>query len=543
MPDFQPQRARVGAGSNASAAAIAPGVPGRTTLVEQQPASRTFDPECMAALQALAATLQRGARGYDWGLGGPTRFFPALATISEAVRGERDDGKALAPDERQRYFEAGLAALAPALELAAADPGRRAWLDVQVTPYVARVRAELATGRAEQRVRDAISIGGEVIELPPHATPREQAPVVQLAARELVRTLASINETAIRFGHDPIHHEVEHLMAGHGHATLGILELQHALVAIDTLLALDDEHLAHELAHPEGVFAGVASFAELVELAIELLGEGIALTGYFVAAIGKALGDTGFVASGMGLARMTGLVFANIVAAVELVHGVAVLLDRHATGEAKEAAVVDVLSSGAWLASRAVGGAASAPLAAASAAIVVEYAELHLLAAEYEATRQALVAVGLRGALAELIELAGRVAAAADTLARAGTLAQRETDPARRDALARAEKQFARELGAAIDALLERCRATPVAGAGRFDERGDLRLEPGASQAIRAAFEPLQARAGTSTTPAAAAENARAVIDQVVWCTGHARELARAELGEKEDDTVAHGSE
>lgn len=82
-------------------------------------------------------------------------------------------------------------------------------------------------------------------------------------------------------------------------------------------MTLTDEELAHRLREVHGVFNGVSTYSELVKAVAELTGGAISLTASYAAAIAKLAGDTSCVAMATGLARSTGLLFANVIAGIE----------------------------------------------------------------------------------------------------------------------------------------------------------------------------------------------------------------------------------
>jgi hypothetical protein len=123
-------------------------------------------------------------------------------------------------------------------------------------------------------------------------------------------------------------------------------------------LTLTDEELTHHLREVHGVFNGVSTYSELVKAVAELTGGAISLTASYAAAIAKLAGDTSCAAMATGLARSTGLLFANVIAGIEIIHGVAVLLDPHATPQQKVDGAVGASSGAAWFIGSRVGGAA-----------------------------------------------------------------------------------------------------------------------------------------------------------------------------------------
>jgi hypothetical protein len=125
-------------------------------------------------------------------------------------------------------------------------------------------------------------------------------------------------------------------MEAHAHGKkLGpgsLMELQAVLWIVDGWLLLTDEELTHYLGEVHGVFNAVSIYSELVKAVAELTAGAISLTASYAAAIARLAGDTSAAAMATRLARSAGLLFANVIAGIEITHGVAVLLDPHARG-------------------------------------------------------------------------------------------------------------------------------------------------------------------------------------------------------------------
>lgn len=493
-----------------------------TRRAAPQPAAPASEQEAPIALQVAADIVRNHRDAYI--ANAPPRFAPVLRDLYRAVAGGTTK-QPLSGKEQLELLDASLARLEPALAIVRTrDP---AWIERELVAPLAHVRSTAQYRRASDRVDHAMRIDGKVVELPEDGDPRERGRVLHAQIQKLIPTIAIVNEQVIRNLEHTIHHEAEALMAGHAHGKpLGpgrLVDLQMALLAINGLLMLDDAELQHHLQHPEGVLHGIATYAELVKAAVEIAAGAVAITAAYSAAIARITGDAALANSALGVVRSAGLKFAAVITCVEVIHGIAVLFDAHATRQQKLDAAVDVATGVTWMASqRAASSGAAAIGAAATTAILLGYAELKLTLQTYWATNLAITEGVMRPAFEYLRNDADVIAREADELARAEALLEREPDPAQRDALGKLREHLAAGLGADIDRLLGDC-------APRGFTRDEMMVKyPGYYPILVEAFAPLARHRG-ARRPEPVIVAARETLATLAWVLAHAGELVTAQ--------------
>ena len=271
------------------------------------------------------------------------------------------------------------------------------------------------------------------------------------------------------------------------------------------------------------------TYSELVKAVAELTGGAISLSASYAAAIAKLAGDAPLAATATGLARSTGLIFANVIAGIEIIHGVAVLLDPHATAQEKVDGAAGAASGAAWFIGSRAGGAAVG--FAASSAILLGYAELKLVAHLYWEANVGLTS-GLMRVAYETIQRDGEsIARSADELAKAGMLRQNEKDPEKAAALAQVEARFISQLGSSIDYFIDDCQP-------RGFEPGVARY-PGAYTIFQEVFSPVKKHKGAKTLETVT-EGAKVALERITWSMAHAGELITASARRQHLPDVEH---
>jgi hypothetical protein len=513
-------------------------------------------------------------------LGGvDSKYTTAISGLYLASVGT-EAGKKLPPDRRLDLLEEALHELRPAFQTLAKDAEGRDWLASEVTTYAGRLRSSLNYQKAEERVGAAV-LGpeGELFEIPEDADPKTQAKVLKSQLPKLIKTLALLNEQAIRFGHEGIHHlakemlEEAHIPAkvkGRPGDPGFLVELQNVLFVIDGMLLLSDEHLLQQLAEPHDIFGRVASYAEFVKAATEITWGAVGVTASFAWGIAKAT-ELGYAARGVtaaqtgevlaamnaavgaqdaakyaaqasGLARTSGLLLANVVAGIEIVYGLALLFDPHSKDLEKIEGLKHVGMGVAWFGGSYLGGvgalgtagaakagigatlsAGAAVGAAASLGVLYLYFALQIVI-EGTWLRVGIVAGWMTKAFETMGEAAHRIGADGKELAKAGILAATERDPAQKEALGRVEKAKAAILRSSVDHFLEKCEPGPYEVGAAY--------RPGNFTNLRKAFEPLLGLQG-ATSPEEATKAAIAVLEKITWCFEHAPELLNEAAGLK----------
>jgi hypothetical protein len=323
--------------------------------------------EAEVVVIAAADIVQHGRRNQI--AGAPARFRSALELLYAAVTANNHLGGA----DQVQYLDAAMATLEPAVSVFRHDHDDAVWLDEQLMQSVASRRSSARYTRAIDRVDNSLRIDGVTVEMPNDGEPRKQAALIHQEIQKLAPEMLEINEQVLRAAHHGIEHEAEKLLEGEGKGRkLGagsLVELQATLWLVDGFLTLSDEEFQHELAHVQGVRNGIATYSELVKVATELLAGSLVTTAAFAGALAALAGDATSAALCTGVARSAGMLFGNIIAGVEIVHGVFVLLDPHASAQKKLDAAAGVASGSAWFIGVKVGGAAAG--FAASSAIML----------------------------------------------------------------------------------------------------------------------------------------------------------------------------
>src|ERR1700694_6140390 len=131
-----------------------------------------------------------------------------------------------------------------------------------------------------------------------------------------------------------------------------------------------------------------------------------------------------------GGAAEAGHLLGNVVAGIEIVHGIFVLLDPKSTHAQKERATLGVLSGGAWSVGKRIGGAVVG--AAASVAVVATYLELKLAAYLYVQGAMGITTFLMREVFEYMQQYGSSMARAAERVASGGLLLPEEHDPDRK---------------------------------------------------------------------------------------------------------------
>lgn len=486
----------------------------------------------------------------------------AVENLYIAKSGVRD-GKQVSGVERLQLFDEAFKQLRPALSAFARDRENRAWLAQQVTPYADQLRESLNLAKAQERVsRAVLGSDSKLIELPPDSDPHAEAALLHseipklqetikvLAenARNMQEQLARAGEAALRGGgHGAPHGEPQDKGAGGAaHAEPGsgaepeseplvpelkkpriddprsMLDLQNMLKIVDGYLILTDDEFAENLSHIQelGVFRGIATFAEFVKAVIELIGGTVAVTASAAAGMAAAKGEAEMANAAFELAEGASGFLGNVIAGIEIVHGIAVLLDKRSTGEEKVGAVRDIAVGAGWFGGWYFTGSMLGGTLASSALLMLYY-DVRLVA-EFQEAREGIVGMWMEAAFEALNDAGRQISHDASELAKAGLLLEGERDPGQRRALQSIVTADAQGLGAAVDDFLEDCNPVGYGPGAAY--------KPGAYVSLRAQFAPLASLAGAHT-PDTAAAAAIAVMEKLSWCFKHARDLLNQELG------------
>lgn len=459
-------------------------------------------------------------------------YQAAFANLFAALAGHDLQRRRLGGEERRERFDAAVLALAEPLAHAS-DDQRGA---------LSRWRTKLFAEEAGDRVAHAVVIEGKVIEVSDAAHPEEQAEALRAVVPELIKTLMLANEQLHRLGEgnneayehaiqaiekDPRYEHLEGLLEQiekdfHRPSTVvhTIGALQALLGTIDGWLTLNDKGFGEHLKEVHGTLKGVETFVELIKVTVELGIGSAAMTAVLAWGIAMAAGDTALAGSALSVAGALGGSLANAVAAIEIVHGILVLFDPHASAEAKEEAAVGVASGSAWFIGRGIGGAAVG--GPASLSVVGGYLLMKVAAALYWQGALGINAMLMSQTFEYMRQYGESFARVGDEAARAALLLKKERDPRKAQALADALASYESMLAVGLEDFLDHARP---AGAKDMGWPGGSAIpSPGNVTILAEAFEPLQRYRGVKSG-SALAEGAAHVLERITWCLLHANEI------------------
>lgn len=243
---------------------------------------------------------------------------------------------------------------------------------------------------------------------------------------------------------------------------------------------------------------------------IEFVSGGVGVLASIVSGAARLAGNAALASSAASVAAKAGHALGTVVAGIEIVYGVAVLLDPHATGMQKIEGAAHAASGAAYF----LGQVAGFSGAAASLSILVSYKlfkEMLLLGGR--------AAVGLNTAFLKeaqgtMVNAAQGIVRLGDRLVKAGELAHQETDAIKSKALLEEEQDAARGLSGTIDNFLDDCNPK---GAGHGWGNPNVARFPGNYPILAEMFAPFQSQRGTRTGAQAAAMGT-AILEKIMWC-------------------------
>jgi len=411
--------------------------------------------------------------------------------------------------------------LEPAIAVYRISEDGAIWLNEELMSHVTSIRSSARFQRAMDRVDNSIQLDGKTVEIPGDDEPRKQGALLHQQLQKLIPTVQLVNEQVIRAAHDGIHHEAQALMGGKSHGkglnAGSLVELQGLLWVIDGILMLSDEEFRHHLSHVQGIANGIATYSEFVKVAAEIMGGGMMTAAAYGGALAMQMGDSATAAMCKGVAQTTGLVFANVIAGIEIVHGIAVLFDPHATRQQKIEAAAHVSAGGAWFIGRAAAGTIAG--AAASTAILVTYWELKNLAHLYWEANIGLTSGLMRLAFETLQRHGTVIAQTSDKLAKVGMLMHEEKDPDQAADLKRVHDVLVHQLEGDVASCISDCGP-------RGFEPGIARY-PGAYSILLEAMAPLLKHKGARGEQAVTLA-AKVALERITWSLSHAGDLVVA---------------
>ena len=326
------------------------------------PESAIDESEAIGTMQVAADVVQnRQRRLID---SAPQRARASLELLHQATVGtlQRERGSApLEPSQRLDHLDRALRGLEGAMRAVhASDPG---WFRAEFADHVERLRGDIQVDVARKRVNRAVLLPGEkaAVEVPKEGLSDETAAaysqVVLPSIDKLIATYTMLNEQIIRVGHERFHHLFAEMQKGWDSGMLrmersrfkdagSIVTAQSALFLIKGLLSAP--HAWEHASHAEGVVGKLESYTHLVQVAIETVGGLATLSAAIGACVVKLAGDLRLATQMMGFASLGTLTLANVVAAVELVHGILLVANPKSSADQKLQGAVQIGLGLAW---------------------------------------------------------------------------------------------------------------------------------------------------------------------------------------------------
>jgi hypothetical protein len=440
----------------------------------------------------------------------PSRLKPVIQALKQALGGHNPDGTTMPGARRLETFDRSLDRLKVIL----------AHADARQQGRLAGWRKDLLRAEARERVAAAVLLDGQVFEIADDSHPREQGALLRAALPKLVETLRLANEQYLKIHSADLDAAIERQLAGHGvrgpeRAASRLAQWGNVLTLAGDWLKLNDAEFQRELTHINGFISGVATYAELVKVVVEMAGAAVGVTATLASSIAALSGDFALAAAASGVAAQVGHVVGKLVAAIEIVHGIFTAIDPDASVQKRIDGAVEATTGVAQL----VLGTPAGVALGATYLLVKTAGYLYSEAA-----------IGWEiGVLRELFdvfagELDGELRLSRTTQI-AGALARTETNPARAAALDEIRAGAVTALAGRLGRFLDDCLASSP-GRGFGSERNQFRI-PGNVPLFAEVFAPLQPRRGVSSTPDVLALAAD-VAAKIKWIFQHAAGLPKA---------------
>jgi hypothetical protein len=434
----------------------------------------------------------------------PTRYQDALHKLLAVRIGHIADGR-----ERRAMFDEAEAVFAPFVRANDHFGGA----DDYLAEHMKSLRETVVTAEAQTRISSTLVVNDgkekHAIELPDDKHPREQAEVLGVTLPKLVESIKKTIERAKTLG--------EH--TGVKAETLERLEVMvHILDVAGGYLKLNDAEFQKEVNNIKGVMNGVATYSELVKTILEIGAGAIGLTCFASAKLMKAVGDHAMAEACEHTGAAVSATLGKVVAAVEVVHGVAVMFDRNASTD-------DRIGGGV----EAAAGVATLMTGSSLGALPIMGPYALIKAAQYLYSN---AVIGWEaGFLTELFtwmqEQAQHLGGGIDQVAAAGLLAQDEKNAERRAALLAQEKSLTHGLNQMVQSFLDRCDGLHSGVGNEF-----LAHHPGNYTIVAEAFT-LPVRHRHVTTEAEIITLVQEVMRQIVWCFNHGPAIVKGSATHK----------
>jgi hypothetical protein len=263
---------------------------------------------------------------------------------------------------------------------------------------VSALEAERHEMRAEMvRALAAGGLDGESDGALDEATVEARREQMLHLLRELRETVNMANEVVLRMGEDALHHAAAHaLHLGH-HDKIGTVRgvdpheyavaarlsaAQSHLTLLEGVLRLTGPEMVETARANPGVWGVVLTSANVIRGATEIIAGTVGTIAAVTELLARATGDAALANAARGLTVGTVATFGKIFSAVQVIHGIYLVLEKGASLEQKVEGAGEIASGGGFLAGAAIGGSLAGGLISAPLYFVVRAVGEVLLAHE-----------------------------------------------------------------------------------------------------------------------------------------------------------------
>lgn len=194
---------------------------------------------------------------------------------------------------------------------------------------------------------------------------------------KLVETVSMTIEAIVRVNHKSIHDSAHGVFKGHVPRQVGewgpnmLAQVQNVLGVVDGVLKLTDKEMAEAVARNRGFWGAAHTTAEIIAAAIEITGGVVGITASFASVLARLMGNLEYAELAAGMARGTALIMGKLMAWIEMVHGILIVVDPHASVERKLEGAEKIASQGGFLVGLAIGGGIGGMLLSAGLGFIV----------------------------------------------------------------------------------------------------------------------------------------------------------------------------